>query len=116
MITTRPVAVKMDYGIYAELEKEAYASGVPKNRIINKAVEHYIEWMDDRRRATATGTRLDEYIPTEMEDLGTYYLDNRLVNRLNELSRITATSRDTLLAMAIDLLIDDYNKRPFTYL
>lgn len=127
MITTKPILVKFDTEIIATLNEECDKYGKKRNRCINIAVSQWMDRQEAERKAVLDSSRWgssaehpkeehQKYIPTEMEDLGTYYLGNHLMNRLNEISRITAMSRDTLLAMAIDLLIDDYNRRPFAYL
>lgn len=127
MVTTKPILVKFDTEIIATLNEECDKYGKKRNRCINIAVSQWMDRQEAERKSALDGSRWgssaehpkeehQKYIPEEAEGLDTYCLDKHQVNRLNEISRITATSRDTLLVMAINLLIDDYNRRPFAYL
>lgn len=49
------ICVKLDAEIFDELEKETGAAGRKRNRIINDAVAHYLEYLDTLRKARAVG-------------------------------------------------------------
>lgn len=54
------ISVRIDLGVLAELESESYATGIPKNMLINRAVKHYLRIVDIIRQAKANG-----YKPTD---------------------------------------------------
>lgn len=54
MVKQKPISAKIDTLNYAWLCQEASVSGLPKNRIINKAIAMYIRTMDARRRLRCT--------------------------------------------------------------
>lgn len=49
------ICVKLDAEIFDELEKEMGVAGRKRNRIINEAVAHYLEYLDTFRKAIAAG-------------------------------------------------------------
>lgn len=49
MINQKPISLKIEKSIYFELEKEITATGTPRNRLINAAIEHYLQYLDKRR-------------------------------------------------------------------
>lgn len=49
------ICVKLDAEIFDELEKEMGVAGRKRNRIINEAVAHYLEYLDTFRKARAAG-------------------------------------------------------------
>lgn len=49
-ITTIPISVKLDIHTAAALDAEMNATGVKRNRLINKAVDFYLKHLDDERR------------------------------------------------------------------
>lgn len=49
MITQKAISAKIEHGVLEELERESFASGKKKNRIINDAIMMYVEFQDLRR-------------------------------------------------------------------
>lgn len=49
MIRQHPISAKLDTMTYAWLKAESAQSGIPANRIINKAIMLYVEVMRKRR-------------------------------------------------------------------
>lgn len=49
MITQKAISAKIEHGVLEELERESFASGKKKNRIINDAIRMYIEIQDLKR-------------------------------------------------------------------
>lgn len=50
MINQKAISAKINYDVATMLEQEAFTTGLPKNRIINLAIEHYVRFNDARRR------------------------------------------------------------------
>lgn len=50
MINQKAISAKLNYDVATMLEQEAFTTGLPKNRLINLAIEHYIRFSDARRR------------------------------------------------------------------
>lgn len=50
MINQKAISAKLNYDVATMLEQEAFTTGIPKNRLINLAIEHYIRFSDARRR------------------------------------------------------------------
>lgn len=51
MIKQKTICLKLDDWRWEELENECRVTGEMRNRIINKAVTHYIKYLDTRRRS-----------------------------------------------------------------
>lgn len=49
MINQKPISLKIEKSIYFELEKEVSITGTPRNRLINSAIKHYLQYLDKRR-------------------------------------------------------------------
>lgn len=49
MVNQKALSLKLDLSVFDSLEKESSCSAVSKNRIINNAVEFYIEVLDHVR-------------------------------------------------------------------
>lgn len=68
MIHQRAISAKIDSSVYEQLEKEAYSSALPKNRIINIAIQKYVAMLDLKRRLYCTNNTdylaplLEEYL------------------------------------------------------
>lgn len=54
-VTTQAISVKMDHHTLLALDKEAYVSGVKRNRLINQACDFYIKHLDEERSNKAIG-------------------------------------------------------------
>ena len=49
MVKQKTICLKLDNWLMEELENECRVSGEKRNRLINKAVTHYIKYLDTRR-------------------------------------------------------------------
>lgn len=49
-ITTIPISVKLDLHTKAALDAEMNATGAKRNRLINEAIDFYLEHLDNKRR------------------------------------------------------------------
>lgn len=49
-ITTIPISVKLDLHTFAAIEAECNTTGEKRNRLINMAVDFYIEHLDNERK------------------------------------------------------------------
>lgn len=119
MITQKAISAKLDYATAEMLEQEAYATGVSKNRILNKAIMHYIETLDTQRRARCgQGAASDAADPVAME-LGKYILNNLTYGQQQDAHFIAqglGCSLQHLFSSIITRGLEDYKKRPFSYL
>lgn len=52
------ICVKLDAEIFEELEKEVNMSGRKRNRTINDALSHYIDYLRTLRKARAAGDNI----------------------------------------------------------
>ena len=49
MVNQKAISAKIEHGVLEELERESFASGKKKNRIINDAIRMYVEFQDLNR-------------------------------------------------------------------
>lgn len=49
-ITTIPISVKLDLHTFSAIEAECNVTGEKRNRLINKAIDFYIEHLDTERK------------------------------------------------------------------
>lgn len=118
MITTKPVLVKFDFAVNEKLNMEAATGHDRKNRIVNKAVDYYIDMLDRKRENLLN---LQEKNPGYTEDaarLGQYILIHLGSQKLSELKHIAMgidASYEEVATMFLEHALDDYNKRPFSY-
>lgn len=50
MVNQKPISMRIDERILAQVDQEAFTSGTPRNRILNKGAALYVELQDLRRR------------------------------------------------------------------
>lgn len=62
MITQKAISVKIDYGVLDELEQEVSASGINRNKLINRAIWYYMRSKDARRKYMCKIMTDKEYI------------------------------------------------------
>lgn len=76
MVNQKAISAKIHWLTYEELEKEAMASGYPKNRILNFAIMAYIRLEDAKRACRCYGTSdvtkevIEAYINREFRTCG----------------------------------------------
>lgn len=62
MITQKAISVKINYGVLDELDKEVSASGIKRNKLINRAIWYYIRNKDNQRKYMCNIMTDREYI------------------------------------------------------
>lgn len=62
MIKQKAISVKIDYSILHDLEQEVSASGINRNKLINRAIWHYIRNKDAQRQYMCNIISDKEYI------------------------------------------------------
>lgn len=62
MINQKAISVKIDYGILHDLEQEVSASGINRNKLINRAIRYYIRSKDAQRQYMSKIMSDKEYI------------------------------------------------------
>lgn len=68
-INQKAISVKVNWDIYDDLERENAVSRDSRNRIINKAIRYYLEYLDIYRASRCIGT------PGDREALVTAFVD-----------------------------------------
>lgn len=59
MITQKMISLKIDIDLLEELEKEVSLGYDKRNRVINRAINYYLQYLDSYRRARAIGNQGD---------------------------------------------------------
>ena len=49
-VNQQPISARLDYDVLHIVDQEVYATGIPRNRIINDAIKLYVAVADARRR------------------------------------------------------------------
>lgn len=62
MITQKAILVKINYGVLDDLDKEVSASGINRNKLINRAIWYYIRSKDYQRKYMCKIMTDKEYI------------------------------------------------------
>lgn len=119
MITQKAISVKMDATTLEELDRECYYNGKKRNRVINDAVEHYMHHLDKVREDSYWKNMRPEAVDERYRKLGKYILCN-LTDEENGKTRYIASCAGVEREQAILLLIrrglEEFDKRPFSYL
>lgn len=58
MSTQKPISVKLDFDVYDKIEDFTYQSGIKTNRLINIAIDFFIEF--EKRRIDLARNNTDE--------------------------------------------------------
>ncbi len=62
MIRQKAISVKIDYNVLHDLEQEASASGINRNKLINYAIWYYTRHKDAQRKYMCAMMDDDEYL------------------------------------------------------
>ena len=62
MIRQKAISVKIDYNVLHDLEQEASASGINRNKLINYAIWYYTRHKDAQRKYMCAKMDDDEYL------------------------------------------------------
>lgn len=119
MITQKAISAKLDYAIADMLDQEAFVSGVSKNRILNKAIMHYIEHLDTQRRVRYGHGTASDAADAEATELGKYILNNLTHGQQQQayfIAKGLGCSVQNLFFRIITHGLVDYMQRPFSYL
>ena len=101
------------------LEQEAYATGVSKNRILNKAIMHYIEHLDTQRRMRCEHGAASDAADPATTELGKYILNNLNYGQQQDAHFIAQSLGCSLQHLFYSIIargLEDYKRRPFSYL
>lgn len=69
-INQKAISLKINLDIYDDLDREMAVSSDSRNWVINKAIRHYLEYLDTLRASRCIGS------PGDREALVTAYVDN----------------------------------------
>lgn len=119
MINQKAISVKMNYDVLEALNEECYISGVPRNRLINKAVRNYIDMIDENRRSKAHGGGGSSSTNIDTSSMGKYILSQFGHNDSEKIRHIAKSCDVSVLEVvlyAVDALLKNWDKRPFAYL
>lgn len=58
MSKQKPISVKLDFDVYDKIEETTYQTGIKTNRLINIAIDFYIEF--EKRRIDLARNNTDE--------------------------------------------------------
>lgn len=115
----KAISAKIDCSLLEDIEAERRTTGVPTNRLINMAVRWYLQELDEARREAAHGTK-EKNLPTVTEEAAVKYILSRLtaIDRMRFLNycKVRKVSPLRIIGEAINRLLDDYDKRPFSHL
>ena len=119
MITQKAISVKMDAVTLEELDRECYFHGKKRNRVINDAVEHYMKHLDKVREEDYWKTMPQGRVDERYHALGKYILCN-LTDKENFqvkfIANGTGTESENVLLLLIRRGLEEFDKRPFSYL
>lgn len=62
MIRQKAISVKIDYNVLHDLEQEASASGINRNKLINYAIWYYTRHKDAQRKYMCAIMTEEEYL------------------------------------------------------
>lgn len=119
MSTQKMVCVKFDTPVSEILEKECERYGRKRNRLINIAVEKYIQACEQEREDGYRRSAGEVPAPVGADDPIKYILSGLPrgdVEDFRFISRQLGASRPDIIRKLIKDFIDDYKKRPFAYL
>lgn len=119
MITTKAISAKIDSDLLQELDEECRLYGGTRNRRINNAIRLHLETEDkERYRAyhASCGSMgdLDRRWTTEK-----YILDNMTdfeIRKLENIGKVLKLDRTGTIMRLIREGIEDFQRRPFSYL
>lgn len=115
----KAISAKIDCSLLADIEAERRTTGVTTNRLINMAVRWYLRELDEARRDAAHGTMVKNLPPMNEEDIVKYILplltDSDRPRFLNY-CKVRKASPLCIVGEAVSMLLDDYDKRPFSHL
>lgn len=119
MTTQKALCVKLDEEVLKDLDWECAVTGRKRNRCINIAVAQWIARLDENRRRKNCGDEEPEAYDGAALELGKYILEN-LTGEQHAHIRFSAKgvgcSTKHLMYRLIVGALEDFKKRPFSYL
>ena len=119
MIRQKAISLKLYEDTYNALELECQVSARTRSRVIHRAIEDYIRNQDNERRmkcgvpdVDTSDPMMDVKVAAWVNAHNTEYDQRRLRNHM----MATRKSLGVVLAAALHAYLDDYDKRPFSYL
>lgn len=115
----KAISAKIDGGVLKDIEAERQTTGVTTNRLINMAVRWYLHELDKARREAAYSLK-GKNLSFMSEDAAVKYILNLLSDhdqkRLLNIAKVKGLALELAIMDALEAYIDDYDKRPFSYL
>lgn len=114
----KQICVKLNFCTYDKLQLEKERSGTAANKIINISIEHYIDYLDERRRSSCIYLGNSSSDDNDAKELGKYILSSMTVGQMKELyfiARGLGTDEKNLMMKAITFFIENYHKKPFNF-
>lgn len=106
------ISAKIDNPIMAMVDAECNCTGIKRNRLINIALEWYLEELDEAREKSALGNVDDKYILSiDMADL-----TGEELNALQHICRGFGCDQATLVRHLIRMMVGDYDKNLYKYM
>lgn len=119
MITQKAICLKVDTANLQQLDKECHESAKKRNKAINEAIEAWVRYQDDIRKAKMENKQHSERTIREAIDLMHSIEQGLTCAELSRLALIAigmGRSRNYTIAALLRQAILDYDKRPFSYL
>lgn len=115
----KAISAKIDCSLLDDIDAEKRTTGVTTNRLLNMATKWYLHELDEARREAAHGT-MGKNQPTTTEEAAVKYILSELtaIDRMRFLNycKVRKVSPLRIIGEAINRLLDDYDKRPFSHL
>lgn len=119
MIGQKAISAKLDNEVLRLIDAEASVSGRKRNRLLNDAVLHYSKYLDDERRRKAGGRSGAARGTNRAEEIGKYILDNLTTGEHENIqftARACGTTEEHLMLLLISRGLEEFKRRPFSYL
>ena len=119
MENQKAISAKIDSYLLKEVDDECYQYGIKRNRAINNALTLWLRHRDQERRDSYDRSCGKVPGPQDAQQGEKYILSligGHVKRRLLHMTSQTHDDIEMLVKMAIEMLLDDYDKRPFTYL
>lgn len=115
----KAISAKIDCSLLEDIDAEKRTTGVTTNRLINMALGWYLRELDEARREAADGT-MGKNLPLMDESQIEEYILPLLASddrpRFMNYCRVRKASPLCIVGEAVKMLLDDYDKRPFSHL
>lgn len=118
MENQKAISAKIYNHLLQKVDDECHQSGIKRNRAINKALQLWLQHREQERR-DVYDRNIGKVPDAEDAYLGEKYilslLGGHAKRRMLYLLSQTHYDAETLVKIAIEMMLDDYDKRPFAY-